>query len=572
MSSTVRAVALDYDGTLTDGSRPDQAALDALAHAREKMALVLVTGRILTELQGDFPDVGDHFDMIVAENGAVLCRGGATRDITQPVDGRLGLALAQRGVPVREGRILLACNAVHEARVRHEAKRLGLDCQLIRNRDALMVLPAGVTKATGVLEGLAELGISRHSTVAVGNAENDASLLDACGVGVAVADAVESLKEHADHVLNNPNGLGARELLDGPIVAGEQRVHSRRWQVELGTDASGTPVRIPARQVNVLAIGASGTGKSYASGLLTEQLLELGYSVLVLDAAGEHRALGNLPDTWTLGGGGEPLPPPERVGDLLSHHVSGLVLDLSLLPDHARNGYLEDLSGAIAHHRSETGLPHWVAIEEAHVLATGVARPLVEERGLSHCLATYHPMELGPSITDDTDVVIATAGGGDGHEQTVAYLANFSGETEEEVDKALADTPGRGALVVRRSARAELLAVYLAPRKMGHVRHKNKYVEAELPEHLRFYFYAGDKGPGPAAGNIADFRDILSDCDDRFIAFHAPRGDFSRWIYKVLADTWLGDAVARIERDHGDHDTEAVRYHILRAVEDRYLF
>lgn len=571
MSSTVRAVALDYDGTLTDGPRPDQASLDALAHARENLALILVTGRVLTELREDFPEVDDHFDMVVAENGAVLSRGEATRDLTAPVDARLGLALAQRGVPVRDGRILLACDAVHEATVRSEIKRLGLGCQLIRNREALMVLPTGVTKATGVLEALAELGISRHSTVAVGNAENDASLLEACGVGVAVADAVQSLQDHADVVLDNPNGLGVRELLDGPIVAGEQRVHSRRWQVELGTDASGTAVRIPARQVNALVIGASGTGKSYASGLLTEQLLKLGYSVLVLDAAGEHRALGRLPDTWTLGGGGEALPPPERVGDLLSHHVTGLVLDLSLLPDPARNGYLEELSKAIAHHRAETGLPHWVVMEEAHIFAAGVARPLVEERGLSHCLATYHPMELDPSLTDDTDVVIATAGGGAGHGQTVAYLAAFSGEDEEEVEKALADTPGRGALVVRRSACAELLPVYLAPREVGHVRHKNKYVEAELPEHLRFYFYAGDKGPGPVAGNIADFRDILADCDDRFIAFHAPRRDFSRWIYKVLADAWLGDAVARIERDHGEHDAEAVRYHILRAVEDRYL-
>lgn len=571
MSSTVRAVALDYDGTLTDGPRPHQASLDALAHARENLALILVTGRILTELREDFPDVDDHFDMIVAENGAVLSRGGATRDLTAPVDARLGLALAQRGVPVHEGMILLACDAVHEATVRSEIKRLGLGCQLIRNREALMVLPTGVTKATGVLEALAELGISRHSTVAVGNAENDTSLLEACGVGVAVADAVQSLQDHADVVLDNPNGLGVRELLDGPIVAGEQRVHSRRWQVELGSDASGTAVRIPARQVNALVIGASGTGKSYASGLLTEQLLKLGYSVLVLDAAGEHRALGRLPDTWTLGGGGEALPPPERVGELLSHHVTGLVLDLSLLPDPARNGYLKELSKAVAHHRAGTGLPHWVVMEEAHIFAAGVARPLVEERGLSHCLATYHPMELDPSLTDDTDVVIATAGGGAGREQTVAYLAAFSGQDEEEVEKALADTPGRGALVVRRSTRAELLPVYLAPREVGHVRHKNKYVEAELPEHLRFYFYAGDKGPGPVAGNIADFRDILADCDDRFIAFHAPRRDFSRWVYKVLADAHLGDAVAEIERDHGDHNTEAVRYHILRAVEDRYL-
>lgn len=568
--STVRAVALDYDGTVTEASRPDQATLDALASARHKHTLLLVTGRILTELRADFPDVDQHFDMIVAENGAVLSRGTATRNLTPPVDPRLGLALAHRGVPLRHGRILLACDAVYEATVRHEIKRLGLGCQVIRNRAALMVLPAGVTKATGVLAGLAEFEISRHSTVAVGNAENDTSLLEACGVGIAVADAVQELKDHADVVLDEPNGEGVRELLDGPILTGRQRVHSRRWQIELGTDAEGAPVRIPANQVNALVIGASGTGKSYASGLLTEQLLRLGYTVLVLDAAGEHRALGDLDEALTLGGSGEPLPPPERVGELLGHHVAGLVLDLSALPDPARNGYLEHLSGEVAERRSQTGLPHWVVMEEAHLLAGGVARPLADESGLSHCLATYHPMELCPSLTADMDVVIATPGGGDGHEQTVAFLADFSGEDEDEVDKALADAPGRGALVVRRDAPGELLPVFLAAREVGHVRHKNKYAEAGLPEHLRFYFYAGDGAPGPVAGNIAEFRDVLSACDDRFVAYHAPRRDFSRWIYQVLADGRLGDEVAEIERVHHD-DPDAVRDQVLQAVETRYL-
>lgn len=571
MPNTIRAVALDYDGTVSTGPRPEPATLDALARARSGHTLVLVTGRILEELRADFPDVDDHFDLVVAENGAVLSRGGATRDLTPPVDPGLGGALAKRGVPVRRGRVLLACDAVHEPTVREEADRLGVDCQLIRNRSALMVLPRGVTKATGVLEGLAELGISRHRTIAVGDAENDGSLLDACAMGIAVADAVQALKDHADLVLDHPNGRGVRELLDGSVLAGQQRVHSRRWQVVLGTDASGAPVRIPANDVNVLITGASGTGKSYAAGLLTEQLLSLGYTVLVLDTAGEHRALATLPDTLTLGGSGDPLPPPERIGELLSHELTGLVLDLSLLPDPARNGYLEEVATAVAGHRSQTGLPDWVVMEEAHLLAGGVAQPLIDGGGSSHCLATYHPMELSPSITDDIDVVLAAPGGGAGLDQTLAYVAAFSGRDEDDVEKALTDVPGRGALVIRRSAPGDLVPVFLGAREVGHVRHRNKYAEADLPNHLRFYFYAGDGQPGPVAGNIGQFRDVLSVCDDRFIAYHAPRGDFSRWIYEVLADPWLGDQAAEIERSYDDGDEERVREHLALAMEARYL-
>lgn len=68
-----KAVAVDYDGTLTVGARPESAVLAQIAAARRQgLRVVLVTGRILAELRQVFPDVGRHFELIVAENGAVL--------------------------------------------------------------------------------------------------------------------------------------------------------------------------------------------------------------------------------------------------------------------------------------------------------------------------------------------------------------------------------------------------------------------------------------------------------------------------------------------------------------------
>ena len=40
-----------------------------------------------------------------------------------------------------------------------------------------MVLPAGVNKATGLAAALAELGLSPHNVVGVGDAENDHAFL-----------------------------------------------------------------------------------------------------------------------------------------------------------------------------------------------------------------------------------------------------------------------------------------------------------------------------------------------------------------------------------------------------------
>ena len=53
---------------------------------------------------------------------------------------------------------------------------------MIFNKGAVMVLPSGVNKATGLAAALAELGLSPHNVVGVGDAENDHALLDAVRV------------------------------------------------------------------------------------------------------------------------------------------------------------------------------------------------------------------------------------------------------------------------------------------------------------------------------------------------------------------------------------------------------
>ncbi len=82
-----RALAIDYDGTLTEAQRPDDAVLQALAAARRSgLQIVLVTGRILSNLREEFPDLDEHFDAIVAENGAVVSRiDGHERALAEPV-------------------------------------------------------------------------------------------------------------------------------------------------------------------------------------------------------------------------------------------------------------------------------------------------------------------------------------------------------------------------------------------------------------------------------------------------------------------------------------------------------
>ena len=84
--------------------------------------------------------------------------------------------------------MLIACSAADEPAALEVIRELGLDCQLVRNRSEMMILPAGVTKGGGVREALDDLGLSPHNTIGVGDVENDHSLLDICEIGVAVAN------------------------------------------------------------------------------------------------------------------------------------------------------------------------------------------------------------------------------------------------------------------------------------------------------------------------------------------------------------------------------------------------
>ena len=76
-----------------------------------------------------------------------------------------------------------------------------------------MVLPRGVDKGFGLKAGLAEFGIAPSETVAVGDAENDQSLLRNAGFGVAVANALPELKSKAHWTTPSDHGTGVRELI-----------------------------------------------------------------------------------------------------------------------------------------------------------------------------------------------------------------------------------------------------------------------------------------------------------------------------------------------------------------------
>src|SRR5262249_55205939 len=149
---------------------------------------IMVTGRQLDELLSLLPEP-ELFDRIVAENGAVVYEP-ATKDVRLLADApppEFAAELRRRGVGgLAVGRVIVASWEPHQDAIFHTIRDLGLELQVIFNKGAVMVLPTGVNKATGLHAALGELGLSPHNVVGVGDAENDHALLTLCECGVAV--------------------------------------------------------------------------------------------------------------------------------------------------------------------------------------------------------------------------------------------------------------------------------------------------------------------------------------------------------------------------------------------------
>ena len=211
------ALATDYDGTLAHHGRVSEPTLEALRRAKASgRKLIMVTGRELPDLQFAFPHL-ELFELVVAENGALLYWPAEDRIkvLAEPPPPALCELLKARGVaPLSCGKVIIGAWRPHEAILLEVISSLGLEHHIIFNKDAVMVLPSGVNKATGLAAALAEMKISADAVVGVGDAENDHAFLDSCAVAVAVDNALSSLKEHCDLVMAKDHGDGVIELID----------------------------------------------------------------------------------------------------------------------------------------------------------------------------------------------------------------------------------------------------------------------------------------------------------------------------------------------------------------------
>lgn len=229
-----RAVATDFDGTLARDGHVDEATLEACRRLRASgRKLILVTGREMPDLQKTFPEMASCCDLVVGENGALLFDLASSQEElfgTSPPP-EFAAEVQRRGIhPCSFGRVIFATWTPHETEVLAVIQELGLEFHIIFNKGAVMMLPTGINKATGLAHALVRLNLRPEQVVGIGDAENDHAFLESCAIGVAVSNAIDSLKEKCDLVTTGDHGQGVIELIDRLLLDDLQSLGDRRPQ------------------------------------------------------------------------------------------------------------------------------------------------------------------------------------------------------------------------------------------------------------------------------------------------------------------------------------------------------
>jgi hypothetical protein len=474
-------LATDYDGTLAYDGLVSDRALESLKRVRQSgRKLILVTGRELPDLESVFPHL-DLFDRVVAENGALLYNPATkeTRLLAPAPSPMLIDRLRAAHLPgMSVGEVIIAFWRPQETVALEAIRELGLETQIIFNKEAVMLLPPGVNKKSGLMAALKQLCISRHNVVSVGDAENDHAFLACSECAVAVANAIPSLKGEADLVTQAARGDGVAELVEHLIRTDLNDVPSRSTKrpIPLGERSEAMPEgnEIGMNRFGAVALicGQSGSGKSTLVSSLVERLTDCEYQVCLIDPEGDYEAAERVRSTGDAGHA----PSLDHLDKALLDPDSQVAVNLAGVAISDRAGFFARILALIYQHRVETGRPHLLIVDEAHRVfpAEGNAAHtnLADDSG-SAVLVTVHPGHVSPKILEQVNVFITV-----GKDHMTAFH-EFCQATRRE-PPALPQTqlrPGEGLMWL--PGTSEVVRFRSIPAWQAHERHKREFSTSE---------------------------------------------------------------------------------------------
>jgi len=540
----------DYDGTIARDGRVPPSTVEALKRVSASgRKLVLATGRELADLLAAFPDIS-LFDRVVAENGALLYRP-VTREqrlLADPPPREFVKELLRRGIdPVSVGQCIVATWHPHESVALDVIRTFGLELQVTFNKNAVMILPSGVNKGTGLEAALEELGLSPHNVVGVGDAENDHAFLGLCECGVAVENALPAVKERADFVTVKSHGAGVEELVERLLSDDLLSLGFRlkRHHIRLGHRENGEAFEMDPYSSRLLVAGPSGSGKSTAVSAIVERLIQNQYQVCLIDPEGDYDGFAQL---VTLGAP-DRIPGVSEILEVLETRQNSVSVNLLGIPPADRPPFFQGLLSRLQEVRSRTGRPHWIIIDEAHHLlpvALDSAPLTVPSELTSFALITVHPNHVAQVILNSINGVIAV---GPNPQDVFAEFSSGSGKILELEHLPKLSLELGQVLVWPFGDSQEPFRVTVKPAETELRRHRRKYAAGELGEDKSFYFRGPEQKLNLRAQNMNMFVQLAEGVDDETWMYHLRSADYSRWLRNSVKNPTIAEEVAIIEND-----------------------
>lgn len=255
----IRLAVFDIDRTLIPPERGEIApeTVAALKQLQKKgIKTAIASGRLFSFLQPELLELG--FDYYIMSNGCYVADGAGTVLARETMDGGELAALVEemirRNYPVnirycmgqttgnpncsvmgwmqpfwaernfrakppktmleeyvpRPGEQPISCGGcIPEAELPEFIRRFtGLEFLPVFESPLCDINPAGVSKATGFRQVCRLSGIDIRDTIAFGDDRNDLELIEAAGIGVAMGNGIQPVKDAADYVTAPSEELG----------------------------------------------------------------------------------------------------------------------------------------------------------------------------------------------------------------------------------------------------------------------------------------------------------------------------------------------------------------------------
>jgi hydroxymethylpyrimidine pyrophosphatase-like HAD family hydrolase len=560
-------LACDYDGTLAKDGRVSSATVNALEKVKNSgRKLLLVTGRELPELLELFPEIR-LFDIVVAENGALLYfpDSGEERPLGDPPSPEFIEQLEKLKVhPYSVGKVIVATWKPHEDNVLKIIRDMGLEMQIIFNKDAVMVLPSGINKAFGLAKALYELNLSPLNIVAVGDAENDHAFFRAAGFSAAVANSVPMLKETADLCLDGDHGEGVSELC-GLIIADDLmrfEEEIKRHKILLGKRGD-EEYCIKSFNKRILVAGSSGGGKSTFALSFIERLNETGHQYCIIDPEGDYE---DLKEVITSGSGQRP-PDVDRIMRLLEDPTRNTAVSLVSIPFDDRPAFFKKFYPALNELNDRRGRPHWVIIDETHHIMPSEWTTDVTGESLSFPGILYiavHADHVEKTILSSINILVVI---GEEPEETFRLFCDSLEIPMPEIPEGAIKKGEAIVWEVKKEKKPFLIETI--PTKIEKSRHSLKYAEGELDEEASFYFRGPEGKLKLRAHNLQMFLRLAEGVDDQTWLYHLRKGEYSQWFRKRIRDDELGNEAEKVEKEN-NLSAEESRNRIREIVEEKY--